>query len=321
MAGRSFTAPEAAKRHLFREAAVRRHLQAIQGVFREVVAEKAGRAVRYRFAWPKDRAADAATVLALELARAGLASLRGSDLDGRLAELVQDHLRRAPEAEWLGADLSRVLVSRSRLLQMGQGTGKCGADADAVDRIAACILQRRQLTCDYTHFGGKGTRVRLEPWSLVPSEEGLFCYARCADSDAMDHVDTRRLYKVSRMARVRKSPEPFVYPPLDSYDPAQVFRHCFGVFLPHEDAQVAEVVLRFEPRWLAWLTHDRLHPTQRGPVAAGDGWLEVRIDVYLTLDLARWLRGLGREVAVVAPAALQAWVACDTPSSFRLPVG
>ena len=302
MNGKRFTAPEAAQRYRYQEPAVRRHLRAIQGVFREVVADKAGRALTYRFVWPRDKAAAPTAVLALELARAALISLRGSALDGELASLVEDHLRRTPDTARWGGDLGRMFFSRTRVIR------SLGVDADVVDRIAACILERRQVACEYEHFGGKVDKVRLEPWTLVPSEEGLFCFARCADSDQAAHVDTRRLYKVARMRKVRKSQEVFAYPPADAYDPAQVFRHCFGIFLPEEGAQPERVELRFDPRWQAWLRHDRLHETQEGPAPTPDGKLQVTLTVYLTLDLARWLRGVGREVEVVAPPALRAWV-------------
>jgi predicted DNA-binding transcriptional regulator YafY len=303
MAGRALTVAEAARRHRYQEAAVRRHLLAIQTVFREVVADKVGRGHVFRFVWPRQQASDATTVLALQIARTALVSLRGSALDGKLAELVQDHLARNADPRVQAHDLGRLFWSRTRLIHSP------GVDPDTVDRIAACMLEQRQLTCEYQHFSGKLGKLRLEPWTLVPSEEGLFLYARCADGDRPEHIDTRRLYRVARLKQVRKTPEHFAYPPRDEYDPAEVFRHCFGIFLPEEDDEPAEIVLRFHPRWQAYLGLHPLHETQQPLEIADDGWCEVRLRVYVTLDLVRWLRGHGAEVRVLAPERLQTWLA------------
>lgn len=305
MQGKSLTATEAATRHAFQPPAVRRHLQALSEQLRGlVVAEKDGKSQRYRFVWPRQEQSDGATVLALELARTALVSLRGSNLDARLADLVLDHQRRTPGA--LTLDLARVLHARTRV---DRALGSRGMDADAVDQIVRGIIDRRQLTFEYSHFGGKHARVVLEPWTLVPSDEGLFCYGKCVDSSVESHLDTRRLYKVARMQRVRRGAETFMYPPADVYQPSEVFRHCFGVFLPDEGTEPQNVVLRLGPRWHAFLTHEPLHPSQGELIHLPDGQIQVEMRVYLTLDLERWLRGLGQEVQVVAPQVLRERVA------------
>ncbi len=302
MAGRALTVAEAARRHRFQEAAVRRHLQAIQAVFREVVAEKVGRGHVFRFVWPRQQASDATTVLALQIARTALVSLRGSALDGKLAELLEDHLARNADSRVQAHDLGRLFWSRTRLIQSP------GVDPDTVDRIAACMLEQRQLTCEYQHFSGKAGKLRLEPLTLVPSEDGLFLYARCADGDRPEHIDTRRLYRVARLRQVRKTSEFFAYPPRDDYDPAEVFRHCFGIFLPEPDEEPADVELRLHPRWQAYLGQHPLHETQQSLAIAQDGWCEVQLRVYLTLDLVRWLRGHGAEIEVIGPQRLRNWL-------------
>jgi hypothetical protein len=148
MAGRALTVAEAARRHRYQEAAVRRHLLAIQTVFREVVADKVGRGHVFRFVWPRQQASDATTVLALQIARTALVSLRGSALDGKLAELVQDHLARNADPRVQAHDLGRLFWSHRRVhagatatdlripaLQRQVGQAEAGAvDAGAVRR-------------------------------------------------------------------------------------------------------------------------------------------------------------------------------------------
>ena len=303
MQGQRLTAAEAARTHAFQQPAVRRHLQALADVLRDrIVTEKDGKSLRYRFVWPRQEQSDPTTAVALELARTALVSLRGSALDARLGELVEDHQRRAPPGT-APLDLARVLYGRTRAQQPR------GVDADAVDQIVRAIVERRQLTFAYSHFGGKHARVVLEPWTLVPSDDGLFCYGKCVDSDVEAHIDTRRLFKVARMQRVRRAAETFLYPTPDVYQPAEVFRHCFGAFLPDEDAHPQPITLRLAPRWAAFLAHEPLHATQSAPRTLPDGRLEIDLLLYLTLDLERWLRGLGREVEVVAPPVLRERVA------------
>ena len=302
MQGRALTAPEAAKHLAFQPPAVRRHLHALTDVLRgRVVADKDGKSMRYRFVWPRDQQSDVATALALELARTALVSLRGSAIDAKLAELVEEHQARA-DATHAPPDLARVLFPRTRAQHAR------GMDADAVDQLVRAIVDRRLVAFDYAHFGGKRAHVVIEPWTLVPSDEGLFCYGRCVDSEVTAHLDTRRLFKVARMHKVRRHAATFVYPPADVYQPADVFRHCFGVFLP-EDAELPEViVLHLHPRWAAFLQHEPLHPSQTPPLTLPDGRIRVEMQVYPTLDVERWLRGLGTEVDVVAPSGLRARV-------------
>lgn len=309
MDGATLTAPDVARRSPFQEPAIRRHLTLLAATFREVVAVPETRPRAYRFVWPREQASDGGTAMALAIARSAMVALRGSALDQKLASLLEDHLRRTPQAP--GHDLSRAWYVRSRLLRAP------GVDPDAVDVLAVAILEQRQVTVEYQHFSGKASRDRLEPLTLIPAEEGLYCYARCVDSNRDEHLDTLRLYNVVRLKRVRKTTEPFTYPPSDVYDPARVFRHCFGIFLPdEEDARPARVVLRFAPQWQAWFTYHRIHDTQIGPTTDPDGWLRVELELYVTLDLVRWLRGLGREVEIAAPSDLRQWAESGEGAGF-----
>ena len=255
---------------------------------------------------------DGTAVLALTLARAAMPALRGSELDLQLERLLDEQQQRVTAAHGIG-DPGRRIVSLHRMMRDDRKHAK------TVDELVLAVHQHRCISVSYQHFGAVGgDRCRLRPYSLLPTDHGLFCYAWVEDSDNIDHIDRGRMYKVARMTGLKVLPQTFAYPLADDYDPAKLFSGCFGLFGP-SDHEPEQVSLEFAPDWAGYLACERLHPSQTVIEVGRDGWQRVGIRVHVKLDLVQWLRGLGDEVRILAPQRLADWVASRKGTAFVAP--
>jgi CRISPR-associated endonuclease/helicase Cas3 len=109
------------------------------------------------------------------------------------------------------------------------------------------------------------------------------------------------------MVNVRLEPETFEVPA--NHDHAELLRNTWGIWRPDEDGPV-EVVLRFSAAVAARVRESRWHKSEtiQSDDAGGVIWRGVVGDV---LEISPWIRGWGKEVEVLAPAALRESIADD----------
>lgn len=288
------------------DSTARRYLSLLESV--PGVERMEGRPARWVFRWPSESQSDPSEVLALRLARRMLVFLRGSALDLALEQLISERLARLPPGEGLN-DVSRIFFAKTRMLSPP------GVVPDTVDRAVQAIYQSRKIEVVYESFEGNVRQEVVEPYSVVFAVSGLYLYGRCASSSDPRHVDTRRIYNLARFRSLRPTAERFSYPERDEYDPEVEFRDCFGIFLPNEEERAhgpQEVTLSFDPRWGHYLRTQPWHSSQSEPEPLKNGRLQVNLRVYLTPDLAQWLRGLGSDVSISRPVRLRTLVAAST---------
>jgi predicted DNA-binding transcriptional regulator YafY len=287
------TVAKAADGYPFARDAARRHLRAIADAIPGVV-KVSEHPEAWQFSGAAKHAPKASVVSALAAARALLAQFRDAGIGAHLEELLHDYRNRVPDAPPV-TDLSRMFFSVAR------STDAHGLDGAVIDTVSRAILASREITAEYVHFEGDPDEVRLRPYTLVVADEGVYCLGEVVEARRR-HAGQRRLFNLRRMARVRLGSESFNFPLREDYDPAAVFRHCFGEFLPTDDEEPVKVVLRFAPRWRGYLSRHRVHRTQEIIDATN---AEIRLDVYLNYDLVRWIRGHGNDVEVLEPDALR----------------
>lgn len=253
----------------------------------------------WRFVWPHEATVDPAGLLALRIAHTLLSSMRGSGIGTAFQELLDDHDRRTPPSEFKAADMSRMFIAKSRMLN------PLGVVPDRLDTLAAAIFKRQRLRIGYMAFDKpEGVRV-IEPYSLVFADEGIYLYCKSVDTDDVSFQRTLRLYNVVRITSIEQAGSTFQYPPADLYNPERDFRHCFGIFLGKDPtAPPVDVVVDFAPRWWEYLTAQKWHRDQSNPQRVDDDWCRVRFKLHITHDLRTWLRGLGTEVRIVEPESL-----------------
>jgi proteasome accessory factor B len=111
-------------------------------------------------------------------------------------------------------------------------------------------------------------------------------------------------YRFSRIRSVDVLDETFDYPGRTEYDPEQVFRDSFGIFL---DLPVHDVMLRLHKQWTTYAQSHRWHDSQKVEVAPDH--VIVRMRVRVCPELEAWILGFGEEAEVLAPAVLRAKIA------------
>ncbi len=111
-------------------------------------------------------------------------------------------------------------------------------------------------------------------------------------------------YRFSRISSVDVLDDTFEYPGRTEYDPEQVFRDSFGIFL---DLAVQDVELKLHKQWATYAQSHRWHDSQKVEVAADH--VVVRMRVRVCPELEAWILGFGEEAEVLAPAALRTRIA------------
>jgi len=285
--------------------AVRQRLRALAEELPHVanVRPGRGRAESFAWTWPTDQSTSPEQVWALQAARQMLHAFRDGEIGRILSNLVDDHAGRLAVPTGWRDPRDRAFYVSTRLVN------PLALDADTVDRLATAITSSKVVEAEYVQFSGAVLRIKLEPWTLLLADEGVYLYARCLDdSERVDHIDTERIYNAARLSRIRVSNEGFTYPLLADYDPRQVFENCFGIFVAPPGVLAQQVILRFAPGWRSYFQFHRVHPTQDEPNELDDGRIEVEMKLHITYDLVRWVRGHGSEVEVVVPEVLSSWV-------------
>jgi len=295
MMGDTLTARAVADAHEIKEPAARTLLsqleECVQGINHD-----GNRPRGYSFAWPAHARSKEAHLLAIAAARSLLPSLQESAIGDALDDMFLDLANRSGSPSTAQADLCRRFHSGSRRTDL-----KC------LDEIVAGLLRCHEIRADYHHFNGQMDSVVVRPLTLTRFVDRVYVYAECVSCGVDDHVQSRRLYNVERMSNVRCTTTRFAYP-TTGYEPDQLFGASFAGFIPmgeNEDVTAEEVVLDLAPSWEHYLTRNRVHASQSSPERQADGWWQIRLRVYVLLDLVRWVRGLGNECRVVKPASLE----------------
>lgn len=302
--GGAFSATSAGKRAQVGVAAARRYLEMMEESLPGVRLVRKNPAT-WRYFKKTERPPKPLTLGALAVAHSLLASLRGSVLDEILTEFITQVRNEIEDPKYLNVDISRMFYAHARSVRIRN------LNPDLVDEIVRAILESQILTADYRSFEGKAERLRFRPYTLITWEEGLYCLGRCELSSIQANVGRTKLYNMARFSEVKLAGRKFLYPSADEYDPRSLMRHCLGVFLPQPgcDVPTEEVILEFSARWAAYVKDHDFHETQKY-ISYDDATGTARISmlVHSNYDLVRWLRGFGKEVAILSPAAVRAWV-------------
>jgi hypothetical protein len=169
--------------------------------------------------------------------------------------------------------------------------------APLLDEILEAVLHHRVLSLEYMRFTGKLQRLRMEPLSIVVHDHQLYVVGRC------DGVPLHP-YRFARIHSVEVLDDSFAYPSRTEYDPEQVFRDSFGIFL---DMPVHDVELRLHKQWATYAQSHRWHDSQVVDVA--NDHVRVRMRVRVCPELEAWILGFGEQAEVLAPPTLRAQIA------------
>jgi predicted DNA-binding transcriptional regulator YafY len=177
--------------------------------------------------------------------------------------------------------------------------------APLLDEAIEAVLHHRVLAVEYTRFGGGVERFRIEPLSIAVHDHQLYVIGRGERGNLHP-------YRFSRVVSVDVLEQTFPYPSRSDYDPEQVFRDSFGIFL---DRPVAHVVLRLHPRWATYARTHRWHDSQVVLVRRDHVRLELRVGVCPELEA--WILGFGEQAEVILPRELRSRIGSRLTAAAR----
>jgi hypothetical protein len=165
------------------------------------------------------------------------------------------------------------------------------------DEVIEAVLHHRALSLKYTRFTGASEHLRVEPLSIVVHDHQLYIVAR-------DERGDLHPYRFSRIQEAEALDDTFDYPSRSEYNPEQVFRDSFGIFL---DKPVVDVVLKLHKQWTTYAQSHRWHDSQKIDVARDHVILSMRMRVCPELEA--WILGFGEEAEVLGPPDLRTRIA------------
>jgi predicted DNA-binding transcriptional regulator YafY len=169
-----------------------------------------------------------------------------------------------------------------------------GALADAIN----AVLHQRPVMLKYQRFAGRFEEVDIDPLSIVVFDHQLYVLGRQPDGKLHP-------YRFSRIRDVIERDTRFEYPDKSQYDPEQLFRNSFGVYVG--DGPIETVEVRLAKSWETYARSHRWHPSQR--VILEDDAVRLVLEVRYTPELRAWVLGFGAEAEVLAPERLRREVA------------
>jgi proteasome accessory factor B len=229
-----------------------------------------------------------AEVLSLHFGRTLFNFLDGTsfaeDLEGAI-ERLQPAISRAH------ADLAKQLDTKFIAVPEPRKTWNETA-SDVVDEVVTALVYNNPVDSRYRRIHGVEKAVLLHPYTLATYRQGLYLFALDVEANL---VKTYAVERFSHMKRQRGGR--FVAP--HGWEPRAHIADAFGIIA----GSPQRVVVAFSERVSAYIRERTWHPTQTFRTL-GDGRLELRMRVGLSVELRTWICGFGIDAQVLAPTTL-----------------
>lgn len=162
------------------------------------------------------------------------------------------------------------------------------------------VLERRTIHLVYATASRAGVETHrdLDPYAVFPYARAWHVLGYCRLREEV------RVFKIDRIRSAEMTKQHFSLP-LD-FDVSDYLNDGWGL-MRGLSVPVEQVELCFSATAARWVIDEAWHPTQELHVAE-HGELTFRVEIQVTPEFQRWVFGFGRDVQVVAPAALRDWV-------------
>lgn len=165
-----------------------------------------------------------------------------------------------------------------------------------LDEVIDAILQQNVTIIKYEHFeGGEADVYRIQPLSVVVYTHQLYVIGK-TDSQEM------RFFRFSRLQDVERTDDTFSYPGETEYNPEQLLRDSFGIFVG-DKYPICDVAVRLASRWASFVRSHRWHPSQL--VTREGDHVVIRLRVRVCPELEGWILSFGEDAEVLSPAFLR----------------
>lgn len=289
---------------------IRRDLEALQEAGFAVYDEKAGRRTLWKvderlFKRLEDVGLSLPELSALYLGRTMLECLIGPPFRDDVRSALQKISTVLPRALRESLDgMHGVFVAK----QEPRTTETDERRRKHTTHIVNAILEHRLLELHYDSRASNRAKVYVvEPYRLVFADASLYLRAFVPEYEAM------RTFAIRRMRRVTPLERTFARRDDLEHDP---FEHSLGIY----SGPPVDVALEFSPRAAPYVSEKTWHPSQSVTALPG-GRLAMRLKVSDDFALRTWILGFGREVKVVGPPSLAAWVRAEVEEMLSAYVG
>ncbi len=171
--------------------------------------------------------------------------------------------------------------------------------SDIIDEVITAVVYAQPVDARYRKGALQLKRYRLHPYTLAVYRQGLYLLARDVSDGVIKTFAVDRFEELVRARRER------LERPAD-WDPREHLRHAFGIV-----GGTPEVVeIRFDAGLRPYVEERIWHDTQT-LLPQPDGSVVLRLEVAVTAELQRWVRGFGADVTVIAPDRLRQAVVDD----------
>lgn len=178
-----------------------------------------------------------------------------------------------------------------------------------LDELLDALLNHYRVRLKYRSSRGDVRDIRVEPLSLAIYEHQLYLIGKELNGEL-------HIYRFSRIAKVIPEKQAvFVYPDKAGYDPDQVFKNSFGIFL-NKEYELATVEVRVSGYLTTFVETHRYHPSQQR-IVNPDGSVQLILQVQICPEVERWILGLGDDVEVLGPPSLRAKIAARLKRAHR----
>jgi hypothetical protein len=181
------------------------------------------------------------------------------------------------------------------------GEGSLPGKEDLLHELIDALLEQNVTEIEYENFEGKIDRSKIRPLSVVIHDHQLYFIAQ-------NDLGEIRFYRFARTVRAERLDETFTYPERTAYDPDQMLRDSFGIFIG-SGYPVESVRVRLSARWASFARSHRWHPSQqtvpRSTTDGDAGGVELHFRLRICPEFESWVLGLGEDAEVLAPESLR----------------
>lgn len=229
-----------------------------------------------------------AELLSLHFGRRLFTFLDGTSFASDMDEAIE---RLEPAVSRAHRDLATQLDMK--FLAVAEHAKNYGGDvSDVIDDVVTALVYNNPLDVQYRKTSGVESRYLLHPYTLAVFRQALYLFAFDAKAN---QVKTFAIERFTKMARRRQDH----FEVVNGWRPEAHMAHAFGII----SGPPEWVTVVFAPQVAAYIRERTWHPTQTYQVLP-DGWLELRMNVAVTVELVIWILGFGAEAKVVGPESL-----------------
>lgn len=212
----------------------------------------------------------------------------GSDYERGVRDALSYVTSRARRsAEFNHVDRKFLFVARGGESSLPESSG-------LLDDLVDAVLHSRYADIEYFHFDGRRETARVQPLSMAIYDHQIYLIAGAGDG-------TRHPFRLSRIKSVDVGNQTFDYPERAVYDPKQLFRDTFGIFISDVTSPV-RVRVRLDSAWRVHCRTHKWHASQH--IEEVPGGIIVSLVVRVCWELKAWILGFGADAVVLEPLIL-----------------